>query len=191
MNNYTKTNWVNGSAPALSADNLNKIENGIENATEALINIESEVHAARGSYQNLKARLDDTGAPTDEQVAEAVEEYLEEHPPVGNFEIVANKKESISNRSQTGDRDKFYPTVGAVRDFVDYVKGDLEDYVDDELSGKADKATTLAGYGITNAYTKTEVNGMIPTVPTKVSDLSNDSGFLTLSTLPKYNGGVQ
>ena len=26
---YTKTNWVNGSAPALSAENLNKIEDGI------------------------------------------------------------------------------------------------------------------------------------------------------------------
>ena len=29
------------------------------------------------------------------------------------------------------------------------------------LEGKADKATTLAGYGITDAYTKTEVNGMV------------------------------
>lgn len=29
------------------------------------------------------------------------------------------------------------------------------------VSGKADKATTLAGYGITNAYTKTEVDGMV------------------------------
>lgn len=29
------------------------------------------------------------------------------------------------------------------------------------------------------------------TVPTKVSDLTNDSGFLTLATLPIYNGGVQ
>ena len=28
-------------------------------------------------------------------------------------------------------------------------------------------------------------------VPTKVSDLTNDSGFLTLATLPIYNGGVQ
>ena len=26
---YTKTNWVNGSAPALSAENLNKMEQGI------------------------------------------------------------------------------------------------------------------------------------------------------------------
>ena len=27
-------------------------------------------------------------------------------------------------------------------------------------------------------------------VPSKVSDLTNDSGFLTLQTLPIYNGGV-
>ncbi len=30
----------------------------------------------------------------------------------------------------------------------------------------------------------------IPTVPTKVSDLQNDSGFLTLADLPVWNGGV-
>ena len=46
-------------------------------------------------------------------------------------------------------------------------------------TNKADKATTLAGYGITNAYTKTEIDGMIPTVPTKTSDLTNDSDFQT------------
>lgn len=32
--------------------------------------------------------------------------------------------------------------------------------------------------------------GVIPTVPTKTSDLANNSGFLTLATLPLYNGGV-
>lgn len=31
---------------------------------------------------------------------------------------------------------------------------------------------------------------VIPSVPTKTSDLTNDSGFLTLATLPIYNGGV-
>ena len=38
------------------------------------------------------------------------------------------------------------------------------DYSNDEkskLAGKADKATTLAGYGITDAYTKTEVDGKL------------------------------
>ena len=28
-------------------------------------------------------------------------------------------------------------------------------------------------------------------IPTKVSDLTNDAGYLTLSTLPVYDGGVQ
>lgn len=31
----------------------------------------------------------------------------------------------------------------------------------------------------------------IPTVPTNVSALTNDSGYLTLATLPKYTGGVE
>ena len=52
-----------------------------------------------------------------------------------------------------------------------------------DISGKADKATTLSGYGITNAYTKTQVDGLIPTVPTALSQLSNDSGYI-----PTYAG---
>lgn len=43
------------------------------------------------------------------------------------------KKTSISARSQTGDSDISYPTVGAVRDFVNYVKEDLEGYIDDSI----------------------------------------------------------
>ena len=125
-----------------------------------------EIAAARGDYPDLKDRLDHTGAPTDEQVAEAVEEYLEEHPPAGNFEVVTHKQDSIPNQSQTGDN-KNYPTVKAVRDFVGNKTSDLEDYIDDELDAmdtdKADKATTLAGYGITDAYTKAEVNTAIRT----------------------------
>lgn len=39
------------------------------------------------------------------------------------------------------------------------------DHVHPHDTSKADKATTLSGYGITNAYTKTEVDNLIPTVP--------------------------
>lgn len=48
-----------------------------------------------------------------------------------------------------------------------------------DISNKADKATTLAGYGITDAYTKAEVNRFVNSIPTKTSQLTNDSGFLT------------
>ena len=58
------------------------------------------------------------------------------------------------------------------------------DHVHPHDTSKADKATTLAGYGITNAYTKTEVDGMIPTVPTSVSAFTNDAGYITASAVP-------
>ena len=127
----------------------------------------------------------------DDIVEQAVDDYIDEHPIEGNLEKVKNKKSSIGNQSQTGDSDTNYPTVGAVRDFVNLVKDDLEDYIDDEIDsipevtvdsgfslsstnpvqnkvvaakfndvvrGKADKSTTLAGYGITDAYSKAELN---------------------------------
>ena len=61
------------------------------------------------------------------------------------------------------------------------------------LAGKANKSTTLSGYGITDAYTKTEADGKYATkaslsgyaqtsaIPTTTSDLTNDSGFITAS----------
>ena len=49
----------------------------------------------------------------------------------------------------------------------------------------------VAGTGLSSSYS----NGVLTlsssvTVPTKVSDLTNDSGFITLADLPIYNGGV-
>ena len=49
----------------------------------------------------------------------------------------------------------------------------------------------VAGTGLSSSYS----NGALAlsssvTVPTKVSDLTNDSGFITLADLPIYNGGV-
>ena len=37
MNRYTKTEWRNGQAPALNAENLNHIENGLEAVTNEVI----------------------------------------------------------------------------------------------------------------------------------------------------------
>lgn len=53
---------------------------------------------------------------------------------IGKEDII-NKKSSISNQSQTGDSDTNYPTVGAVRDFVNYVKDYLEEYIEEAIGG--------------------------------------------------------
>ena len=40
---YTKTNWINGQAPALSAENLNKMEEGIYNNDADISVIQSDI----------------------------------------------------------------------------------------------------------------------------------------------------
>ena len=53
-------------------------------------------------------------------------------------------------------------------------------------NGKQDKITS------TNKLAYSLISGTptIPTVPTNVSAFTNDAGYLTLATLPKYEGGV-
>ena len=62
-----------------------------------------------------------------------------------------------------------------------------------DISGKVDKTRKIAGVDlqddITAAELKTALN--VPTVPTNVSAFTNDANYLTLATLPIYNGGVQ
>lgn len=57
---------------------------------------------------------------------------------------------------------------------------DADKAVNIDLSGKADVATTLAGYGITNAYTKTETDAAITDAIGEVTGLS----FEVVQTLP-------
>ena len=44
---YTKTNWVNGGPPALSAENLNKMEDSIYDSSEGRISLNTS--AATGT----------------------------------------------------------------------------------------------------------------------------------------------
>ena len=53
----------------------------------------------------------------------------------------------------------FYPT--GVKTGIPEKRHALMKGIVDELAKKADKATTLSGYGIGDAYTKTEVNDAI------------------------------
>lgn len=49
------------------------------------------------------------------------------------------------------------------------------------ISHKADKATTLSGYGITNAYTKGEVDNIISNLDTGVTSVNNKTGDVTIT----------
>ena len=62
MNKYNKIVFVNGSAPPLNADNLNHMDEGIEQATDGAIALETEIATARGGQSSLGARLDTADA---------------------------------------------------------------------------------------------------------------------------------
>lgn len=120
MNKYNKIVFVNGSAPALNADNLNHMDEGIERATDGAIALETEITTARGSSNSLGARLDTADA---------------------------------------------------------------------NLANKADKATTLAGYGITDAYTKERTDQKLAqklnSMPFDSEPKNNSPCYLTSGTVYK------
>lgn len=56
-------------------------------------------------------------------------------------------------------------------------QADLDDALAAAFAAKADKATTLAGYGITDAYTKSEIDG-------KISSVYKPAGSVAFADLP-------
>ena len=58
-------------------------------------------------------------------------------------------------------------------------------------NSNADQIYSTYGVSAIDSVFTNDLKNALLSMPTKVSDLTNDSGFLTLSTLPKYNGGVQ
>lgn len=73
--------------------------------------------------------------------------------------------------------------LAAAKAEAETLVGAHETAVNEALSGKADKATTLAGYGITDAYNKTEMDATIKTINdnlnTKISGTEVDDKIAT------------
>ena len=73
MNKYTRMNWENtpSTATPLTADNLNHMDEGIEQATDGAIALESEITTARGDSADLNTRF-----TADEASLEAVKSEI-------------------------------------------------------------------------------------------------------------------
>lgn len=81
---------------------------------------------------------------------------------------------------------------GLVKDVTDAKKAagaaqDAVDALETTVDGKANKATTLAGYGITDAYTKTETDGLLDAKADKTA-LAN---YATTTALTSGLGGKE
>ena len=82
---------------------------------------------------------------------------------VTNLDIVQGKGNSLTSAmSQKSVSDELEKKQSVLTD----IDGSYGQRVAELETGKADKATTLAGYGITNAYTKSEVDAAIATAIT-------------------------
>lgn len=146
MNKYNKIVFVNGSVPALNADNLNHMDEGIERATDGAIALETEITTARGNSADLNTRF-----TADEASLEAV------------------KSEITTARGS-------HNSLGARLDTADA-----------NLTKKADKTSTLAGYGITDAYTREKTNEKLArkldSMPFDSEPTNNSPCYLTSGTV--------
>jgi len=68
IQDYNKTLWVNGTAPAINATHLLNIENGIERATTAIQDLESNPYellpATEATLGGVKIKVIDNGDGT-------------------------------------------------------------------------------------------------------------------------------
>lgn len=92
--------------------------------------------------------------------------------------------------------------VNTYKELIDYAATHGADFTTlvGVVNGKADKATTLAGYGITNAYTKAEVNSALDEKWTQNNQLISDwntafgwgnhatAGYAKKSDIPSLSG---
>lgn len=80
---YTKTQWVNNQPPAIDAENLNKIEQGIYDA-----------------HEELTGKADSADVPTKSQVASAVTEAKVLQIDIASF---SSLPQTVNNSAITAD----------------------------------------------------------------------------------------
>ena len=145
MNKYNKIGFVNGSAPALNADNLNHMDEGIERATDGAIALETEITTARGDSADLNTRF-----TADEASLEAVKSEIA--TARGGQNSLGARLDTVdtnlTNKANKSDIDSINSRLQSTETTLKN-KANTTD-VSNGLANKANKATTLAGYGITD-----------------------------------------
>lgn len=120
MNKYTRMNWENtpSTATPLTADNLNHMDEGIEQATDGAIALETEIATARGGSADLNTRF-----TADEASLEAVKSEIATARGGQNSlgarldktdKSIARKLDSMPFDSEPKNNSPCYLTSGAV-----------------------------------------------------------------------------
>ena len=94
---YIKTTWKNGQAPAINAENLNKIENGIAEAFENSENAKALAEASKTASDEANAKAGTSIAKAEEARQNAQNAATE----------ASNAKSKAENAEKTAGKFKF------------------------------------------------------------------------------------
>ena len=141
----------------------------------ALEEIEQNVTNVTEQYETINETVTNLGDTINNEENGLTQQITNITQQIGNGESGLVKDVSDAKNAADAAAD----AAGAAQDAVDA----LETIVD----GKADKATTLAGYGITDAYTKTETDGLLDAK----ADKSALSGYATTGALTSGLAGKE
>ena len=172
MNKYTRMNWENtpSTATPLNADNLNHMDEGIEQVTNGAIALEAEITTARGDYTDLNTRItaDETNLENKANTADVETVKSEITSARGEYDNLGQRLDTLISGNEQGQVDTFNLAEGAVTAEIIADRAITLSKLSLELlamlntiNNKADKATTLAGYGITDAYTKDKIKSLL------------------------------
>lgn len=145
LTNYATKSYVDGE--------IDTVEGAIAlKADQTALDTANENIAKKADTETVNAALDLKADKT--QVATDISNA------VAPLAIKTEVESALALKADKSAHEELAQTVSDNKDAVDealLAKADTS-YVNEELAKKADKATTLAGYGITDAYTKEEVN---------------------------------
>lgn len=168
MNKYNKIVFVNGSAPPLNADNLNHMDEGIEQATDGAIALETEIATARGGSNSLGARLDGIDSSVFNKADESTVSQLSARMQTAekaltgkaNATDVANVLKSkednsnkVSSKTDITDSGTNYPSIKYLNDFYYDANETYSSEETDKLLG--DKADS------SSVYSKVETDNLL------------------------------
>ena len=147
MNKYTRMNWENtpSKATPLTADNLNHMDEGIERATDGAIALENEITTARGDSADLNTRFISGEASLEAVKSEIATARGSQSSLGARLDTVDT---NLTNKANKSDIDSINSRLQSTETTLKN-KANTTD-VSNGLANKANKATTLAGYGITD-----------------------------------------
>lgn len=163
---YEKTKWVNEQTP-LNAVNLNKIEQGISDAIETSNSNETKLDTLDSTVKDLQidfvTKTQELEELVDSNETDIEEKISEINTQIENIKIVLT--------SDDINFDTLQELVSALKNNVSNIG-----LIFTHLSNKADKKD-LFDKDYNSLKNK-------PTIPSKVSELTNDKGFVTTDDFP-------